>query len=241
MKEQCRDAIREAEVEIPMWERPLRGAWARPAEDCRAIVVVTNTSEAGRFSPRSRYLSRAFREAGMGTLLVDLLDDREARDRNRVFDVAMLAARVEAATGWLVLQPENLGIPIGYYGASTGAAAAMVAAARHPREVGAVAVRGGRLDLAWDYLPEIRVPTLLIVGGHDEVVLDLNEWALDRMRCPKELVIVPEATHFFPEPGALETVARLAVEWFRRYLLGTHSDSAGSSELDQAGVASAST
>jgi putative phosphoribosyl transferase len=152
--------------------------------------------------------------AGIGTLLMDLLEEDEEDDRTKVFDIELLAERLQSAADWLRQQAETQDHRLGYFGASTGAAAALVAAARQPEGVIAVVSRGGRPDLAADYLPGVQAPTLLIVGGNDDVVITLNEEALALLRCPKQLIIIPGATHLFPEPGALEEVARLASEWF---------------------------
>jgi putative phosphoribosyl transferase len=147
------------------------------------------------------------------------LEEQEAEDREKVFDVELLAERLQSAADWLTQEPQTCGLRLGYFGASTGAGAALVAAARNPAAVGAVVSRGGRPDLAEAYLPAVQAPTLLIVGGNDDVVIELNEQAHRLLRCPKELVIVPGATHLFEEPGTLEEVARLAKEWFVRYLV----------------------
>jgi predicted phosphoribosyltransferase len=157
-------------------------------------------------------------EAGLATLLIDLLEEEESDDRAKVFDIELLAGRLQSAADWLAAQPTTRNLRLGYFGASTGAAAALVAAARRPEQVAAVVSRGGRPDLAWDDLPAVQAPTLLIVGGADEEVVELNQQALQRLQCPKELAVVPGATHLFPEPGALEEVARLAADWFGRYL-----------------------
>lgn len=149
---------------------------------------------------------------------MDLLEEEEAEDRAKVFDIELLAGRLQSAADWLAGDPRRRDLRLGYFGASTGAAAALVAAARQPARVGAVVSRGGRPDLAADHLAAVRVPTLLIVGGADDVVLQLNEQALEQLRCPKELLVIPGATHLFPEPGALEEVARRARGWFIRHL-----------------------
>jgi dienelactone hydrolase len=168
-------------------------------------------------------VARVLREAGLATLLLDLLTgDEEAVDMETGllrFDIGLLAGRVVGATDWLAREPETARLPVGYFGASTGAAAALVAAAERPETVGAVVSRGGRPDLAGDALPQVRAPTLLIVGGFDGPVIGLNRQALERLgSAEKQLVIIPGATHLFPEPGALEEVARLAAEWFTRHL-----------------------
>ncbi|MCI0683000.1 MAG: dienelactone hydrolase family protein [Gemmataceae bacterium] len=154
----------------------------------------------------------------MATLLLDLLTGDEAEDRRNVFDIPLLAERLHSAASWLGQHPATRCLPLGYFGASTGAGAALAAAARHPARVDAIVSRGGRPDLAGVELPKVQAPTLLIVGGYDDVVIELNEQSLRRLRCPKQLVIVPGATHLFEEPGALEEVARLAKEWFVRNL-----------------------
>jgi putative phosphoribosyl transferase len=156
--------------------------------------------------------------AGLATLLLDLLDSEEADDREKVFDIELLAMRLQVAAAWIKQQPELHGLRLGYFGASTGAAAALVAASQQPREVQAVVSRGGRPDLAAECLPLVEAPTLLIVGGDDGEVVELNRQAYERLRCQKELVIIPGATHLFPEPGALQQVAQLAAAWFNRHV-----------------------
>jgi putative phosphoribosyl transferase len=163
-------------------------------------------------------VAEVLQQGGLATLLIDLLQEEEADDREKVFDIELLAERLQTAADWLRQQPETRHLRLGYFGASTGAGAALLAASRQPDAVGAVVSRGGRPDLAGDSLSEVQAPTLLIVGGNDEVVLELNEQALRLLRCPKELVIIPGATHLFEEPGALEEVARLAKVHFQRCL-----------------------
>jgi putative phosphoribosyl transferase len=163
-------------------------------------------------------VARVLEKAGLATLLLDLLEEEEAENREKVFDIELLAERLQSAADWLCQEPATSALRLGYFGASTGAGAALVAAAREPAGVGAVVSRGGRPDLAMEYLPSVQAPTLLIVGGNDDEVIKLNEEALRRLRCPKQLVIVPGATHLFEEPGTLEEVARLAKEWFLQYL-----------------------
>jgi predicted phosphoribosyltransferase/dienelactone hydrolase len=171
-------------------------------------------------------VARALQEAGLATLLLDLLEEEED-DRAKVFDIELLAERLLFAADWLRQDQQTAALPLGYFGASTGAGAALVAAAREPAGVGAVVSRGGRPDLAGAYLSAVRAPTRLIVGGDDGEVVGLNQRALRRLRCPKDLVIVPGATHLFPEPGALEEVARLAKEWFLRHLPASGGSAAG--------------
>jgi len=181
-----------------------------------AVVVFAHGSGSSRVSPRNRRVAEALGERGLGTLLFDLLSEEEARDR--AFDIPLLAERLLAATRWLAERTETRGLQIGYFGASTGAAAALIAAARTAHDVGAVVSRGGRPDLARSELAYVRAPTLLIVGGRDTAVLDLNRAALAALRCEKKLSIVPGATHLFEEPGALDTVIELAGDWFVGHL-----------------------
>jgi putative phosphoribosyl transferase len=182
------------------------------------IVAFAHGSGSSRLSPRNNQVAEALRRAGLATLLFDLLLPQEAANRSNVFDIDLLAERLLAATQWLREQDETSHLTIGYFGASTGAAAALVAAARAPAPIGAVVSRGGRPDLAGATLPDVTAPTLLIVGGADLAVLDLNRAALARLRCAKSLEIVPRAGHLFEEPGALDTVIGLAREWFVTHL-----------------------
>jgi putative phosphoribosyl transferase len=212
-----RPAGRQREIEVPAGAVRLPGT-LRLSSDPRGIVLYAHGSGSGRFSPRNQYVARVLEEAGFATLLLDLLTEPEAADRAYVFDIPLLADRLRAATAWVVADPDTRDLPIGYFGASTGAGAALVAAAEEGARIGAVVSRGGRPDLAHDALPRVASPTLLIVGGYDEPVIELNQVAFDQLRVPKDLVIVPRATHLFEEPGALEEVARLATAWFARYL-----------------------
>jgi len=182
----------------------------------RSAVVFAHGSGSGRLSPRNAYVARVLREAGLGTLLFDLLTSEEDRDYHNRFDINLLAERLAAATGWLLGQAGNL-VSLGYFGASTGAAAALRASVEHP-EVRAIVSRGGRPDLAANCLGSIRAPTLLVVGGRDEEVLMLNRQAFVRIPAEKDLIIIPGATHLFEEPGALEEVTRAATTWFGRFL-----------------------
>lgn len=207
----------EREVRIPTSEGSLIGTLSLP-QGASGIVLFAHGSGSGRFSPRNRYVAESLQRAGLGTLLIDLLSDDEAGDGRKVFDIELLAGRLMAAALWLGHEPATRGLRLGYFGASTGAAAALVAAARRPELTGAVVSRGGRPDLARVDLPDVTAPTLLVVGVLDEDVLELNRQALALLRCPRELVVVPGATHLFPEPGALEEVARLAGQWFLRHL-----------------------
>lgn len=209
--------LSEREVAIPLDDVRLQGSLVLPA-DAPGVVLFAHGSGSGRHSPRNRYVARVLQEAGLGTLLLDLLEEREAEDRRKVFDIDLLADRLLAAAAWLRAQTETEAVPIGYFGASTGAGAALQAAARAPEGIAAVVSRGGRPDLAEPFLPKVQAPTLLIVGSYDFPVVELNRRALELLRCPKEMVLVPGATHLFEEPGTLEEVARLARDWFRRYL-----------------------
>jgi putative phosphoribosyl transferase len=183
-----------------------------------ALVAFAHGSGSSRLSPRNRRVAARLRDEGLGTLLVDLLTAEEEDDRQRVFDIPLLSARLRAAIAWIDEQDGLTSLPVGLFGASTGAAAALQAAADAPERVRAVVARGGRPDLAGSALPLVRAPTLLIVGGADEAVLDLNRAAQERMRCLVELDVIPGATHLFEEPGALETVADRAASWFARHL-----------------------
>ena len=205
------------QVEIPSGKRRLSGVMHVPT-DARGVVAFAHGSGSGRFSPRNQFVAGVLDEAGLATLLLDLLEEAESDDQRKVFDIKLLAERLQSAADWLKREPATKALRLGYFGASTGAGAALVAAARDPAAVGAVVSRGGRPDLARDYLSAVQAPTLLIVGGNDDVVIELNEQALRLLHCPKQLVIVPGATHLFEEPGTLEEVSRLAKEWFVRLL-----------------------
>ena len=187
--------------------------------DAHALIVFAHGSGSSRFSPRNRAVAEALNERRMATLLFDLLTADEEADRANVFDIDLLAARLVDAVHSIAHEPTVQGLPLGLFGASTGAAAALVAAARLGDRVGAVVSRGGRPDLAGDVLDSIRTPTLLIVGGVDFGVIELNEQAFARLRGPKALEIVPGASHLFPETGALEAVIGHATRWFERYLV----------------------
>jgi putative phosphoribosyl transferase len=215
-------AVTEHDVMIAAGDRKVRGILGLP-QATAAVVVFAHGSGSGRLSARNRYVARVLQEAGLGTLLIDLLEEREADDRAKVFDIGLLAGRLQSAADWLANQPETAGLRLGYFGASTGAGAALLAAARAPQSVGAIVSRGGRPDLAREVLPRVTAPTRLIVGGNDEVVIALNREAYDMLECPRQLDVIPGASHLFPEPGALEEVARLAEEWFLRCLVPSSS------------------
>lgn len=207
----------ERDVVVPADGVLLRGILGLP-EHPGGLVLFAHGSGSGRLSPRNNFVARVLQQGGLATLLIDLLEEPEARDRRKVFDIALLADRLLAATTWLAKESATQGLGPGYFGASTGAGAALQAAARSPGSVKAVVSRGGRPDLAAQYLPQVTAPTLLIVGGHDTPVIEMNREALALLTCTKELVIVPGATHLFEEPGTLEQVANLALLWFRRFL-----------------------
>lgn len=183
-----------------------------------ALIAFAHGSGSSRLSPRNRAVANALNHRGVATLLFDLLTPAEESDRSNVFDIPLLADRLVDAVHWVDRQPSLAKLPLGLFGASTGAAAALVAAAKLPDRVGAVVSRGGRPDLAGEALDNVRAPTLLIVGGDDSGVIELNEEALGRLRAPKALEIVPGASHLFPEPGALEAVIDHAARWFERHL-----------------------
>jgi putative phosphoribosyl transferase len=205
------------DVVIPAGTVLLKGALTLPAS-AEAVVLVAHGSGSSRSSPRNQHVARVLHDAGLGTLLVDLLEENEADDRARAFDIKGLAARLQSASDWLKSQPETCAMHVGYFGASTGAGAALWAAATSPLSTRAVVSRGGRPDLARAVLRSVTAPTLLIVGGQDEFVLELNRESLDQLTCTRELHVIPGASHLFPEPGALDEVARLARDWFVRYL-----------------------
>lgn len=184
----------------------------------KGVIAFAHGSGSGRFSPRNQFVARVLEAGGFATLLVDLLSPDEADDRRKIFDIELLADRLLLAQSWLQTHTPTRDLRAGYFGASTGAGAALQAAAREPDAVGAVVSRGGRPDLAGSYLNRVTAPTLLIVGGDDGPVVGMNEEALAQLACPKRLMIIPGATHLFEEPGTLEQVAQEALHWFRRYL-----------------------
>src|SRR6058998_3319603 len=210
-----------SEVRIPAGRAMLDGNLTIIAQ-AKGLVLFAHGSGSSRHSPRNQFVARTLNEAGLATLLFDLLTPEEESvdlyTREHRFDIGLLAERLVWATKWAKEQNETRDLLIGYFGSSTGGGAALVAAAELPNEVGAVVSRGGRPDLAGDALPKVQAPTLLIVGGNDDIVIELNELARDQMRCEVKLEIVPGATHLFEEPGALERVAKLAAEWFLRHI-----------------------
>ena len=216
----------EQAVHVPAGEVSLDGDLSLP-DGARGIVLFAHGSGSSRLSPRNRHVARLLNEAGLATLLVDLLTPEEeafdARTTRLRFDIDLLAERLVEVTDWLGDRAETRGLRRGYFGASTGAAAALVAAAARPQVVHALVSRGGRPDLAGPALPLVRAPTLLIVGGEDVAVIELNRRALAQLRTEADLAIVPGATHLFEEPGALDEVARLARQWFERHLIATRT------------------
>ena len=212
---------RSREVKIPAGSTTLEGELSVPA-GANGIVLFAHGSGSSRHSPRNQFVARTIREAQTGTLLFDLLtreeEEIDLRTRHMRFDIRLLAERLVSATNWIQSEEETRHLRAGYFGSSTGGGAALVAAAEVGEAIGAVVSRGGRPDLAGEALRRVKSPTLLIVGGLDEPVIELNEEAFAQLRCEKELKIVPSATHLFEEPGKLEEVARLASEWFRQHL-----------------------
>jgi putative phosphoribosyl transferase len=211
----------DGEVAIPAGSVALEATFTRP-DDARGVVAFAHGSGSGRHSPRNRYVAQVLNGAGLATVLADLLtrdeEQVDLRTRQLRFDIGLLADRVTAVVDWLRAMPDTTDLPVGLFGASTGAAAALVSAAERPNDVGAVVSRGGRPDLAGDALPQVGAPTLLIVGGYDEVVLGLNREAFEVLHCEKRLEVVPGATHLFEEPGTLERAAELAATWFGEHL-----------------------
>lgn len=207
----------EREIEIKFESLRMKGLLALPAH-AKGLVLFAHGSGSSRWSPRNNFVARELQKTGMATLLMDLLTEEEESDRGNVFDIELLAQRLNLAKAWLSEQPTTQSLAIGFFGASTGAGAALVAAAQNPENIFAVVSRGGRPDLAEKYLHEVQAPTLLIVGGLDTMVIGLNQQAFRRLKCEKKMEIVPGATHLFEEVGTLEHVARLATQWF-----ATHS------------------
>ena len=208
----------EHNITITKGKLVLDGILGLPTGSC-GVVVFAHGSGSGRFSPRNNFVAHHLQQNGLATLLLDLLTENEADDRHNVFDIDLLADRLLLAKSWLETEPRTRNLRIGYFGASTGAGAALQAAAREPSNIKAVVSRGGRPDLAEPYLPSVTAPTLLIVGGHDEPVIEMNQTAYDLLTCEKKLIIVPGATHLFEEPGTLEQVAEQARRWFVQYLI----------------------
>ena len=204
-------------VHIPVNGIELEGALVIPT-NAQGVVLFAHGSGSSRHSPRNNFVAQVLHSAGMGTLLIDLLTAREDANYETRFDIDLLTWRLERATQWLMDQPQTKSLQVGYFGASTGAAAALQAAATFGSSIGAVVSRGGRPDLAMSALDGVQSPTLLIVGGLDDIVIDLNREAYGKLRVEKHLAIVPGATHLFEEPGTLQEVARLAADWFKTHL-----------------------
>src|SRR5205823_14250769 len=211
----------DGDVVIPVGDVTLQAAFTLPGS-ARGVVAFAHGSGSGRHSPRNRDVADVLDDGSFGTVLADLLTEEEERIDLHTgelrFDIDLLARRVTAVVGWLAATPETAALPTGLFGASTGGAAALVAAAERPEEATAVVSRGGRPDLARDALPRVSAPTLLIVGGRDEVVIELNRQAYDQLQTEKRVDVVPGATHLFEEPGTLERVAELATQWFSSHL-----------------------
>jgi len=221
MAREVADRVERA-ITIPAGDASLDGDLTIPA-GAKGIVLFAHGSGSSRSSPRNVWVAGRLQQSGLATLLFDLLtsseDARDTYTRQHRFDIGLLAKRLALATRWVDAQPELASLPLGYFGASTGAAAALVAASELGNRVGAVVSRGGRPDLAGDALAKVKAPTLLVVGGADDVVLDLNRRALALLGSEKRIEIVPGATHLFEEPGALERVADLAAEWLVEFLI----------------------
>ena len=212
----------EQAIKIPVASVEVEGNMFLPSET-GCLIIFAHGSGSSRFSPRNQYVAKEFNKANMGTLLFDLLTPGEEEEDELTaeyrFNIALLAQRLIGVTEWLRVDPQTSKLKLGYFGASTGAAAALIAAAKMPDDVAAVVSRGGRPDLAGQqFLPQVRAPTLLLVGGDDEEVIELNKQAQSQMTNENKLVIVPGATHLFEEPGKLEEVSRFAADWFNRYL-----------------------
>ena len=204
--------------DLAVGPRKLPGMLTVP-KNAQGLVLFAHGSGSSRLSPRNQFVAQVLQASGLATLLFDLLEEWEGDDRQKVFDIELLAERLGEAADWVRGRDDIGELRLGLFGASTGAAAALVAAARRSERVGAIVSRGGRPDLAQAYLGLVKAPTLLIVGGNDEPVIEMNQRALDLLRCEKQLEIVAGATHLFSESGALEQVARLASDWFRRHLI----------------------
>jgi len=209
--------IGEKEFEVEIGTRRLEGI-IRVSKGAFCLVVFAHGSGSSRLSSRNIFVAEKMGTHGIATLLFDLLTEAEAQDRANVFDIPLLGERMGEAVSWTLADPRTAHLPLGLFGSSTGAAAALVAAARHPREIGAVVSRGGRPDLAGQALSQVKAPTLLIVGGNDHGVIELNERAAEALCCETRLVLIPGATHLFEEPGALDHVVDQASGWFQSHL-----------------------
>ncbi len=225
MSEVIRYSHRAHPVEVSAGYQTLSGSLTLP-ESAKGIILFAHGSGSSRLSPRNRYVAEVLNQAGLGTLLFDLLTtDEESEDalrREHRFDIGLLADRLSGATDWVIGQPETKGLNIGYFGASTGAAAALMAAGQRRTQVDAIVSRGGRPDLAGPFLKNVTAPTLLIVGSEDYEVIKLNRYAFQQLQCDKDMMLVAGATHLFEEPGTLESVARAASQWFTQHLSQPH-------------------
>ena len=210
----------EQQTVIPVDHVRVQGHLVVP-ERATGLVIFAHGSGSSRYSPRNHFVAGQLQEGRIATLLVDLFQEDEALDRRHVFDIALLSRRLLAIAAWTRADARVRELAVGYFGASTGAGAALRAAAVEPEQIAAVVSRGGRPDLAAPFLPQVLAPTLLIVGGLDEAVIEMNDEALALLTCPKQLIIVPGASHLFEEPGTLEEVARLARQWFQRHFQPT--------------------
>ena len=209
--------MRQKEVLIPAGNLNLAGIFSLPPKPT-GVIVFAHGSGSGRLSPRNAFVAGILQETGFATLLFDLLDLSEELDRRKVFDISLLAERLLTGVRWMQTESGMQGLKLGYFGASTGAAAALEAAAKEPKGIAAIVSRGGRPDLARDYLRKVKVPTLLIVGGNDRPVIAMNREAFENLQCKKDIVVIPGATHLFEEPGTLDEVAKLAANWFLKHM-----------------------
>ncbi len=216
-------ATHEHNIKIGHGELALKGILGLPPNPS-GVIVFAHGSGSGRLSPRNNFVAHHLQQNRLATLLLDLLTPDEAEDRRNVFNIDLLANRLLLAKAWLEEEPRTKKLGIGYFGASTGAGTALQAAARDSSNIQAIVSRGGRPDLAEAYLPSVTAPTLLIVGGWDEPVIEMNQSAYKLLTCAKKLIIIPEATHLFEEPGTLEQVAEHAEKWFRLYLYQERED-----------------
>lgn len=207
----------EKEILINHQDIHLKGILGIP-DSAKGIIIFAHGSGSGRISPRNNYVARHLQKKGLATLLLDLLSEKEALDRSNVFNILLLSERLSLAKNWVMNQPKIMPKKVGYFGASTGAGAALISAALGSDNIFALVSRGGRPDLAKEYLRKVLAPTLLIVGGNDEAVINLNEEAYAKLTCEKKMEIIPGATHLFEEPGTLESVAEKASDWFLRFL-----------------------
>jgi dienelactone hydrolase len=203
-------------VKIQMEDVNLQGNLAIP-ENATGIVIFSHGSGSSRLSPRNNYVAEVLQQKGKATLLFDLLTEKEDRIYENRFNIDLLTERLIAITKWVKENPETKGLNLGYFGASTGAASALVAAAYFGDEIKAIVSRGGRPDLGMQDIHKVKAPTLLIVGGYDDLVIQLNQKAFEKLQCERKFEIVPEASHLFEEPGKLEIVARLSADWFSKW------------------------